>query len=359
MLNSFNESVTASSEAGYTVEIDRISRKEWNEYLQSFDDANIYQTWEYASARWGDRNTRRFVLHRNSEVVSIAQLRIVRPTSLNLGLGQLRWGPLCHRKGTNVDSEALRYMATAIHQECVLKQRLFLRLLPNAFSQTSRAAEFSSAFSNFKLSEFAKGESYRTILLDLDPPLDALRKKLDQKWRNQLNRAEKNKIHVSLSSSDEAFELFPAIYQEMWERKKITQASSLNDYIAVQPQLVNENKLITLIATVEGHPAAGVVASAMGDSAIYLLGATNEFGMKSKASYLLHWRLIQWLKEKGISYYNLGGINPETNPGVYHFKSGFGGNDVTYSPPLIASGNLFSSLLARIVAAKRSLQLRR
>ncbi len=74
----------------------------------------------------------------------------------------------------------------------------------------------------------------------------------------------------------------------------------------------------------------------MGNRAIYLLGATNEQGMKVKCAYLMQWRMIQWLKETEVVYYDLGGINPEKNPGVYHFKEGLGGQDVLYLNPLVA-----------------------
>ena len=32
--------------------------------------------------------------------------------------------------------------------------------------------------------------------------------------------------------------------------------------------------------------------------------------------------MIKWLKQKGCKRYDLGGINLDDNPGVYHFKSG-------------------------------------
>ena len=81
-------------------------------------------------------------------------------------------------------------------------------------------------------------------------------------------------------------------------------------------------------------PVAGLVASAMGDSAIYLLGATSDAGLNSKGAYLLQWTLIPWLKERGVKSYDLGGIDPEGNPGVYHFKRGLSGIDTCQIQPL-------------------------
>ena len=66
-----------------------------------------------------------------------------------------------------------------------------------------------------------------------------------------------------------------------------------------------------------------MVASAIGNMGIYLLGATHDEGLNTKAAYLIHWTMINRLKESGVQSYDLGGINPETNPGVYHFQARF------------------------------------
>jgi len=69
--------------------------------------------------------------------------------------------------------------------------------------------------------------------------------------------------------------------------------------------------------------------------------------MKTKGSYLLQWRAIQWLKGKGCRWYDLGGINPETNPGVYHFKAGLSGIDVHHIGIYESCNNFLSSQLVR------------
>ena len=40
----------------------------------------------------------------------------------------------------------------------------------------------------------------------------------------------------------------------------------------------------------------------------------------------------EWIKEKGLRYYDLNGINPETNPGTYHFKRGLAGKKGRWRP---------------------------
>ena len=82
-----------------------------------------------------------------------------------------------------------------------------------------------------------------------------------------------------------------------------------------------------------GISSAGVICATIGETGVYLFGATNDQGMANKGSYLLQWKAIQWMKQCGCRNYNLNGINPLLNPGSYHFKAGISGKsgkDVYY-----------------------------
>lgn len=331
------------SDATHSVEVDSFNSSAWSECLDQFDDANLYQTAAYGTVRWGEQDLSRFVLRRGDTVAGMAQLRIIRPTkALKAGIAYLRWGPICHRKGTAFDPSVLQAMAGALVAEYVHKRGLFLRVLPNAQKSTPRGDAFETAFKRFEREPFKKGESYRTIIVNLEPPLDVLRKKLDQKWRNQLNRAEKNNLRVIEGEGPAEFDVVIGLFEELWKRKQFSQSSDIREFKRMQEQLPPGQKMKVLIAEQEGTPVAGLIGTAMGDSGIYLFGATSDRGMQSKGSYLLQWRMIQWMKQSGIRYYNLGGINPETNPGVYHFKQGFSGDDVLYMPPFVLCNNVLS-----------------
>ena len=92
---------------------------------------------------------------------------------------------------------------------------------------------------------------------------------------------------------------------------------------------------------------AGHVASLLGDTSVYLLGATLEAGLKAKASYLLQWNAILEAKKRGLSWYDLGGIDPEGNPGVYHFKKGLGGLEVCAAGPFEMAPGASTALVLR------------
>ena len=335
--------------ASYRVEVDQIGAPDWADALGQFADANLYQTWAYGAVRWGERNLSHLVLKRDEKIVAIAQTLILRPLPLRVGVGHLRWGPLCHREGHELEPDIVERMADALQDEYARKRGLFLRVLPNGWVPSARAQVFRAAFSKYREQRFRAGESYRTVVLDLTPSLDVIRKRLDQKWRNQLNRAEKNGLTIKQGEAATSFPVFWKVYEEMLARKSFAAPSDVRQFERVQAELVAGQWMKVFICEDGGVPVGGLVGTAMGKSGIYLLGATNEQGMKVKGAYLLQWRMIQWLKEIGVVSYDLGGINPRMNPGVYHFKAGLGGQDVLYLNPFTSSGSAASTGFASLV----------
>jgi lipid II:glycine glycyltransferase (peptidoglycan interpeptide bridge formation enzyme) len=332
---------------GWQIDIDRTTPVEWLQMLDLFNDANIYQTWSYGQLSWGRENLSHVVLKRDGEVLGIAQLRIVRPTSLKFGMAYLRWGPLCERRGRPLDPEVVQGMARALQEEYVIKRRLFLRIIPNSFAGSSRAATMQSAFSAFDPEPLTHENAYRTFVLDLAPSLEELRKRFDPKWRNKLSGAERNHLRITAGNGLEEYETFCRIYRNMRDRKAFETTVDVEEFRRIQQDLAENHRMRILICEDKGIAVAGLVVSAMGDSAIYLLGATSDEGLHSKGAYLLQWTALQGLKENGIRWYDLGGIDPEGNPGVYAFKKGMSGSDVFQMNPLVASNSSVSSAMAK------------
>jgi hypothetical protein len=331
----------------WQVEVDGVTPTEWSAMLDLFDDVNIYQTWSYGAIRWGRKNLSHLVLKRQGEVLGMAQLRIVRPTRFNFGMAYLRWGPLCHRRGSEPESEGVSRLARALHEEYVCKRGLLIQVLPNAFVGSPRAALFRSCFSRFTQEPQTSANAYRTFILDLTRPLEELRRNLDKKWRNQLTRSEKNGLNLVAGNGTVEFRTFCRMYNQMLKRKAFATTVDIEEFGRLQEDLPDTHRMRILICEQDGRPIAGLVASAMGDSAIYLLGATSDDGLDAKGAYLLQWTLIQWLKESGFKWYDLGGIDPEGNPGVYSFKRGLSGTDVCQSAALVACNSVVSSAIVK------------
>jgi lipid II:glycine glycyltransferase (peptidoglycan interpeptide bridge formation enzyme) len=234
-----------------------------------------------------------------------------------------------------------------LEEEYVRKRGLLLRVLPKAFVGSERAALIQSTFSNFRNESPRTDNVYRTLVVDLGPSTEELRRQLDKKWRNSLSRAERNELEIVEGNGIEEYRIFRQMFREMLKRKGFETSVSVDQFERIQEALPKNHRMDTLICRKAGVPVAGIVASAMGDSAIYLLGATSDSGLTANGAYLLQWVWIQRMKERGIRQYDLGGIDPVRNPGVYHFKRGLSGVDSCHITPLIASNGGLSSAIIR------------
>ena len=320
--------------SSFTNQADAVTAPEWNYLLQQFRDSNVYQTWSYGAVRWTESRMSHLILRHQGRVAAMAQLRIIRFPLLRGGVAHLRWGPLCHLSGTEPTPEVFHQMATALHNEYVRKRRLFLRILPNAFVGSQTAAFLEAAFAQLPGLQGRPREEERTLLLDLAPPLETLRKRLDRKWRNRLNQAEKNGLEIREGNRAEEYRTFLNIYRQMWRRKRFEEGVDVDEFGRIQDTLPEAQRMKILICMQGETPLAGIVCSAMGNTGIYLLGATSDSGLKAKGAYLLQWTMIKWLKQHGFEYYDLGGIDPVANPGVYSFKRGLSGCDTSKILPV-------------------------
>ena len=174
----------------FHTEIDSVAKKEWSDITSLFEDANIYQTWSYGAVRWGADNLSHLLLKKDGQVVACAQVAIFRAPIVAAGVAYLRWGPLCRLRGAQKDLDVVRTMSAALRDEYVIRRRLLLRVIPNPLYEDNRGPDYQSACEANGFSRTYTGNKYRTLLLDLSPPLDELRKRLVQKWRCDLNRAE-------------------------------------------------------------------------------------------------------------------------------------------------------------------------
>jgi lipid II:glycine glycyltransferase (peptidoglycan interpeptide bridge formation enzyme) len=339
--------------AGYRIEPDCVTESGWSELLSGFDDANIYQTWAYGSTQWGASNLSHLVLRRDGELVAAAQLRIFTPVHLKMGVAYLRWGPLCQPRGTDLDFAVVTAMADALKAEYVGRRALYLEVTPNAFAGSRRAVIYEQCFSRFRRGRGGI-EPYRTFVLDLSPSVEQLRKNLDKKWRNQLSAAERNGLNIVHGTGMDEYRSFRQLYAQMRHRKSFYSGVNIEDFATMQESLPRDQAMHVFLCHRAEEPLAGLVCSVLGKSAIYLLGATNESGMKLKASYLLQWALIRFLKERAIRYYDLGGIDPDGNPGVHHFKKGLSGSDVVQMDSFTACDSVFSRAAVNTGYAVRS-----
>lgn len=329
--------------SGYVSEIDTVEAPAWAEALEQFDDANIYQTWSYDEVRGGRENISHLLLRKNGEVVAVAQARIMKLPVIGAGIAYVRWGPLWRRR-SEADAETFRQAIRALRNEYACRRGLVLRLYPSIFHDDCSC--LASILSEEGFSSQGQEKPDRTLMLDLKRPLEDLRKGLRPHWHRYLKVAEKNGLEIVEGPDDKLFDTFIKMYREMVDRKAFVEPNDINEFRLMQARLPERFKMKVMLCMSEGEACAGIVCSAIGKTAVYLFGATSNSGLKKRGSYLLHWKLIEWLKHAGFATYDLHGINPLTNPGTYKFKSdlcGDNGRDVYFAGRFDSCTSVLSS----------------
>ena len=307
-----------------TARIEHLSPDKWTELLEGFADGSFYQTWAYGSVSWGGPQLQHLILEDSGKVVAIAQVRVVKMPPLG-GVAYVRWGPCVQLRGAAWNAEAFQTILQALLSEFAQRKRFVVKVIPNVFAEDPHAAMAERILADLGFALDHAWPPYRTLRVDLTPPLEVIRKRLDGKWRNQLNASERNGLTVGEGTDDTLYQSFVALYDGMMARKRFDTTVDVRQFGCIQQALAVREKMRIALCTDPDGPQAGVVSAGVGETGIYLLGATGDNGMKTKASYLLQWRMINHLREAGCRFYDLGGINPEANPGVYHFKAGMGG----------------------------------
>ncbi|MDM8007805.1 MAG: peptidoglycan bridge formation glycyltransferase FemA/FemB family protein [Phycisphaerae bacterium] len=308
--------------------IEAVDRQRWRQRAASFLDYSYRQLWDFgvACARRVGAVSEHVATLDGDETIALADVRVKRIPIIGAGIAYINGGPLVRRNEPS-DGQRLEWALRALAAEYVDRRSLVLRIAP-ALGPPDWNQQQCGVFEACGFGPADRVKRYRTLVLDLGRPLEAIRKSLDQKWRNCLNRSEKNGLSIRSGSSEELFESFCGLYRQLLSRKGFDVDLDAAFYATVQRDLAEAERFVISIADSGGHPVAGHVASMLGDTCVYLLGASNKAGMETKASYLLQWHTIQAARERGCRWYDLGGIDPDANPGTYHFKAGLGGQDV-------------------------------
>jgi hypothetical protein len=304
------------------IEIDKFDKNGWHNLLTQFNDASICQTWSYSDP--AKRSVSSIVIKAGEEILGCCLVSLLRLPFSNLGIADIKWGPLCMKKGGLFKPDLLFHMIRAIKEEYAIKRGYLLRLWPHAIDERKELLKQILESEGFRVNPFER--PYRTFKIGLSPSLDDLRKNFSQNWRRNLNKAEKVNLRVVEGTSDDLYMISFKLAQEMAHRKNLPAiVKSYKEFRRVQADLPETLKMKIMICEAGSEPVCSVVCSVTGDTGIYLLGASGEKALKLNASYLLQWHMIKWMKEKGAIYYDLGGFNPQRNPGGYQFKLGIAG----------------------------------
>ena len=161
----------------------------WHRSMQDFDDANIYQTWNFAVLAQNEKIVKHIAIYADQNLIGLVKVRIRKVPILNRGIAYILNGPVWQKRNQENNIQILSDILVALRDEFVVKQQLVLRIQPYIFSDMVSNFDF---IENFGFKRVEKIRPYQTLVLYLDKDLDEIRKSFKQKWRNCLNQSERN-----------------------------------------------------------------------------------------------------------------------------------------------------------------------
>jgi GNAT superfamily N-acetyltransferase len=317
-----------------TIEI--VTQERWRELAPRYRDYSYQQCWAYARAM-GVRHRaacEHVAIVSGAEVLGLASVRIRTAPLVRCGVAYITGGPLTRRSAVD-DIDRLTRCLAALQAEYVERRGLVLRILAPLGSPEWNVAA-SAAFQRAGMVATDRSRSYRTMLLDLGRPLDLVRKACSKYWRRNLRRGERASFEVRIGTEPELFDPMHSLYEQLRRRKQFEAPFDVPFLSALQAGLGSREQLTVGLVEADGLPVAGLVWSALGDTCLPLLLAADESGLLSYAVYVMQWASIVDAHERGMRYYDLGGIDPEGNVGVYNFKKGLRGVDLWAPGPFEA-----------------------
>jgi lipid II:glycine glycyltransferase (peptidoglycan interpeptide bridge formation enzyme) len=263
------------------------------------------------------------VLPKNRELVAAAQIVIKTIPFLGAGIAYVKSGPLWQLRGEKRELEILRQILRELRRVYVTGRGLLLRVFPADTEDGSGALPGLFEEEGFKRD--LKLPTRQTAVINLSYSLEELRRSLRPTWRRNLVLAERNDLSTTHGTTAGMFDIFAKLYREMLIRKRRVAAVSIDRFIEIQENLPAALKMRIMLCEFQGEPVAGAAVPCFGNTALNLLGAAGEKGLKLRASYFLQWRLLQWLKEQSCRWYDLDLIDQRNYPGITQFKLGFAG----------------------------------
>lgn len=287
----------------------------WLNNLNNYKESNYFQSelWAKTKDNW---RIFRFLAYENKKIIGSAQF-CVRYLPFSCCLAWCQGGPL-----GDVSIINNNLIKKCIHEfGC---SRVYIRISPMIlFSDQYKNIILNNGWSDPK----SKMMSGLSMLLNLNQEVELISKGLTKNWRRNLKRFKEDELIVE-EWNDPDIEQLLGLYNKMTLYKNIgTQhtresLSSLFKYFG---------KDIIIFRCVYNHELIGIRAALIqGDKGWDLLAAADQVARKKYVSHKLFWLLLMKSRELGVKTYNLSGIAPDTNKGVYNFKKGTGAIEVKY-----------------------------
>jgi lipid II:glycine glycyltransferase (peptidoglycan interpeptide bridge formation enzyme) len=165
-------------------------------------------------------------------------------------------------------------------------------------------------------------------------------------WRHNWKRSQKKTGHTYFWPDANPEEMIGA-YRVMEKNKNLPTQMSHREIQSIF-KVFGDNCVLVRCDDGCGNLLAFRGALIMGHKAWDFFAVATPDGRKVYASHAAFMELMNICREKGVTWYDMSGIDPVNNKGVYDFKKGTGAKEIKY----LGEWDSSNSRLFRVIAAK-------
>jgi len=209
------------------------------------------------------------------------------------------------------------------------------------------------AYMRFRSTEIYAEKKQKILLRNgwSRPPIEEIHSSFGKKWRKSLRKS--NDLSFRIQEIRSVTEI-SKLYEELKGLKSLKKQQVYGlQKISSLVRCFGIN-IITLGAVDHDGNLLAIRGSIIRDKdAIDIFAATGKLGRKMNVSHALFFDLVKHCKKLGCNTYDLGGIDPLNNPGVYNFKKGTGANKISQLGEFEWSNNLILKLAVNFLSKYR------
>jgi len=300
------------------------NKKDWNDLLHRCKHVNMLQTWEYGEAKQvieGWIPIRSLIIDGDKPLGVVQTL--VKKIPFSHGIARINRGPFILSEYCTPRQNISLKTLSFLYNYWVIQEKMILFVAPDIFKDE---------ISNEKLQELEHStnhnDAWASILIDLSLDDVTLRKNLHQKWRNLLNKSEKMNLELEVGNSDDGLSFLMYKYNQTMVEKNFTGPSE-KLIRKIRDVALDQSSIQIMFAVKNGVRVGGILVVGSVDTCTYIIGWNSLEGRALCSNYFLLWKAILIFKRMGYRWFDLGGINEKTTPGITHFKRGLGGKEYT------------------------------
>lgn len=344
---------------GYRTDTEVGSAAEWDR-LVTDAGGGLAQTWDWGELkRQSNWSPIRIGVRERGRLIGGAQILVRRVNGFG-SIGYIDGGPLAIIEGSSIREVLLDLIAAT----CRAHRARALIVDPPEDTIFDRSTFEAAGY----LASQVKTSLGATVRVDLRRPEEELLAAMKSKTRYNVRKGQRSGVEVRVGTAADIPRLH-TLLSSTAERQGFV-APSVEYLTEMWQRLAPLGRVSTFLADVEGETVAGILVTALGDTATYKRGAWDGRHGNAHPNEVLHWEAMRWARDSGFAWYDFDGIEREVaetlmagdDPGeletVTRFKLGFGGDAVL----LPRSVTMVPSRLLRIgyrYALPRLLRIRR